>query len=179
MSAASDALVAGVLAVAEALRAACNDPADAIRLLSQLAAPVPAPAATPAQAATAALCRQAALVSLARACAACQLSSADQALAVRAGVAALFDAEIEAVADAGQGALYLQLRALRTAVITDLNARGALLPQLRTVTSAVPMPSLAVAYALYGDATRADDLAARSGAAHPGFLPLSFQALSA
>ena len=178
MSAASDALADGVLAVAEALRAACTDPADAIRLLSQLAAPAPAPATTPAQDAVAALCRRAALISLARACAACQPTSSDDALAIRTAVAALFDAEIEIVADAGQGALYGQLRALRTAVVLDLNTRGTLLPQLRTVTSAVPMPSLVVAYGLYGDATRAAALAARSGAPHPGFLPLSFQALS-
>jgi len=179
VSAGTDALASGIAAMTEAVRNACADPADAVRLLSGLAAFAPADPTSPPQAAMAALCRQSALVSLARACATCQPTSYDDAVAIRAGVAALFDAAALDAADAGQGALYGSLRALRNAVVVDLNARAALLAQLRTVTTPTPTPSLVLAYALYGDAARADDLTARSGAPHPGFLPTSFQALSA
>ena len=52
--------------------------------------------------------------------------------------------------------------ALRAAVIADLTARSGDLAQITTVTTAEPMPALALAYRLYGDATRYDDLVARA-----------------
>ncbi len=179
MSAGTDALATRIAAVTEAVRSACSDPADAIRLLSELATFVPTEALDPAQVATAALCRGTALVSLARACATCQPTSYDDAIAIRTAVAGIFDAEALAAADAGQGALYLSLRVLRNAVVVDLSTRAAALASLRTVTTPTPTPSLVLAYALYGDATRADDLTARADVPHPGFLPTSFLALSA
>jgi len=131
------------------------------------------------QSAVAALCRRAALTSLARACAGYAPTSSDDAVSVCVAVVALFDAEILVAADAEDDASYQALRQLRTAVVADLVTRAAQLPSLVTVRTAVPMPALALAYRLYRDATRADDLAARSGAQHPAFLPTSFRALSA
>ncbi|MFC0407913.1 hypothetical protein [Roseomonas elaeocarpi] len=187
MTAATDKLAASLFGVAEALRAACNDPADAVRLLLQLAtydvatvastAPIGA-SITTAQEQTAALCRRAALLSLARACAEYVPSSYDDAASLRDKVAAVLDAEILRVGDMQQGASYLALRNLRTAVVDDLNTRGAQLARLRTVTTREPAPSLVLAYDLYADASRADELAQRADAPHPGIMPLSFRALS-
>ena len=174
-------------ALTEALRAACNNPADAVRLLSVLAAYEPAIAAStaPVTAAIGALStamgqlfRRAALTSLARACAAYQPSSYDDAVAIRTAVAAIFDVEIVAAADAGQDASYQALRALRAAVTNDLATRGQDLARLTVITTALPQPSLAIAYRLYRDATRSDDLIARVNPVDPGCMPTSFLALS-
>ena len=91
---------------------------------------------------------------------------------------ALFDAEILFSADAGVDGSYLALRALRTAVAQDLIARGSDLARLTTVTTAVPLPSLTLAYSLYRDATRSDDLIARVDPVHPAFMPTSCQVLT-
>jgi prophage DNA circulation protein len=66
----------------------------------------------------------------------------------------------------------------RAAMMLDLLIRGSLLPRLITVTRAIALPSLALAFELYGDASRSDDLIARVDPPHPGFFPLEFEALS-
>ncbi len=176
-----------VQTLTEALRTACNDPADAVRLLSLLAsyAPNVSPSAAPIGAGIAALSsamgelfRRAALTSLARACADYQPSSFDDARAVCAAVALVFDAEVLVAADALEDASYQALRALRTAVLNDLTTRGADLARLTTITTPMPQPSLVLAYRLYRDATRSDDLIARADPVHPAFMPTSFEALS-
>lgn len=43
--------------------------------------------------------------------------------------------------------------------------------RLTTVTPGEPVPALVLAYARYGDATRADEIVVRNRASHPGFLP--------
>lgn len=43
--------------------------------------------------------------------------------------------------------------------------------RLTTVTPGQPVPALVLAYARYGDATRADEIVVRNRASHPGFLP--------
>ena len=110
--------------------------------------------------ATAALCRRAALVSLARACADFAPTSYDDAVEIRDDVADALDAESQVAADAGDVDTYLALRALRTAVVDDLTTRGAQLPRLATFTRAASLPALTLAYQIYGDTTRADDLVA-------------------
>jgi len=131
-----------------------------------------------ATAAFAALARRAALVSLALACAAWQPTTYDDAINTRNAVCALFDAEIVATADAGLDATYQSLRDLRAKVALDLATRATALPQIITVTLRTPEPSLVVAYRLYGDATREADMVQRANPRHPGFMPLSFAALS-
>lgn len=188
MSAASDALVAGLTATAEAVRTACSDPLDAIRLLAELAAYVPATpnvGAAPIGAAivsladaTAEMCRVAALTSLATACTQCTPGSADDARALLALFTGLADAEILRVADAGMDATYLALCAMRATVADDLTTRAAALPFLRPVVTNEPTPATVLAYRLYGDATREDGLVALVDPIHPGFMPTSFEALS-
>lgn len=170
-----------------ALLAAIPSPADQIRLLVELAgyegatatsaAPIGAAVAL-AQSATASLVRRAALAALARAEAGYQPTSFDDAAAVRQSITALLDTEIISAADAGDNGSFIALRALRAATVLDLTTRGSLLPRLVTITRTVSLPSLRLAYELYGDASRSDDLIARVDPPHPGFMPLQFRALS-
>ena len=67
---------------------------------------------------------------------------------------------------------------MRAAAVDLLTTLGALLPRLVTITTPAPMPALALAYALYGDTTRVDDLIARADPPHPAWMPTAFKALS-
>lgn len=125
------------------------------------------------------LFRRAAVVELARAAAAYQPTSYDDAVAVRRAVVAAIEGEMDDAGDAGDDGTYAALLALRTAVVRDLTARGADLAPLRQVTPPAALPALTLANQLYADATRADDLVARTDPAHPLFLPTSFRALAA
>jgi len=71
---------------------------------------------------------------------------------------------------------YTSLKALRTAVVADLNAN-----QLKPVIQfgmATNLPSLVVAQILYGDASRAAEIEARNDPRNPGFCPLQVEALA-
>lgn len=183
----ADTLVTDIAALAEALRAVAVNPSDQIRLMTALANFYPTPAVSSAaigqtiaavQTETGAVCRRAALVSLARACAAYVPTSYNDALTLRDNVAALIQSEIIVASTAGDTNAYAALRALRTAIIADLTARGANLPQLVEVTTKAAMPSLALAYQLYGDATRSDDLVQRAAPVCSLWMPTDFVALS-
>jgi prophage DNA circulation protein len=174
--------------LAENFRLTMTDPADQIRMLAQLAAyqadPVPGSSVTAADvrttvAATAALCRRAALSSLARATSSYAPTSSDDAIAVLELVAPLYDAEILYAADAGDNNSYSALRQLRSSVIVDLQTRAAALPNLIQVALPGPVPAAVVAYDLYTDAARADDLLSRNPDIwNPLFLPSGIEALS-
>lgn len=173
--------------VAAALLAATNDPADAIRLLLPLtewlapALPGNGPLWSSAQAARDRLAsnlRCSACAALARAAAIYQPVSYQDAQSVRLLVCAALDAEATRAGDAGFTETYRALRDLRTAVALDLAVRGANLAMLVEVTTAVPMPSLAEAWALYQDTTREPELVASAEPPHPLFLPLTFPALT-
>ena len=179
------ATAAGASGVSEALRAACADPADAVRLLSALAqyAPSPPPVAAPigqaivtVQTATAALCRRAAIASLARATATYQPQSYNDAITVMGSVTALINAEAEIAADNDDDQTYGALCTLAQAVTIDLITRGAALPALQTVTRAASLPALFLAYQLYQDTTQTAALIGAADPIHPAFMPLQFQA---
>ncbi len=172
----------------EAMRAGITDPAQQVRVLLSLAsftftdtaggvAGLEAAIATIRGAMTAA-CRRAALVSLARASAAYQPISYDDAVTVRTLLATALDAEITIAGDAGDDPTYLALKTLRANVVRDLTVRGANLPAVVTVTFAQPLPSLVMAQMLYRDASRSDQIAAEAQAIHPAFCATSFQALA-
>jgi prophage DNA circulation protein len=185
--AATASLVAGLQAVTEAVRTACADPAQAITLLAQLANYAPTSltgsdaigaAMTAVEKNVAAVCRRAALTSLARATAVYLPSSYQDAVALRNKVAGLIETEMLIAGGVPDYPMYVSLRALRVAVIEDLTARGGDLARVNTVTTSVPMPALTLAYRLYGDASRYDDLVARTNPVSPLFMPTSFEALS-
>jgi prophage DNA circulation protein len=181
-------LPAAMQALTEAVRAVAQDPADQVRILSGLAGYTPAtptPSNAPVgaaivtmQMATASLARSSALLSIANATAVYQPTSYNDAVAMLQVVTGLLDTEIIAAADAGATASYLALRKLRAAIANDLLSRAATLPRLQTIKNRAPLPSLALAYSLYADATRSDELISRANPINPLFMPLSFQALT-
>ena len=185
---ASTDMLGALAAVVEAMRAGMTDPADQVRVLLSLAGfsfqdsaggPVGIGAAMAAMRdAMAAASRRAVLVSLARASASYQPVSYEDAATLRLALTAALDSEITAAGDAGEDATYGALKTLRAAVVQDLTVRGASLPSVVTVVLGLPMPALAIAQRLYCDASRSDEITARSGAIHPAFCPISFQALT-
>lgn len=95
--------------------------------------------------------------------------SRQDALAAGDDTLALIDAQMTTDA-AITDSVYAALVDLRAAVSEDLRARAVALPGLTTYTPQVTLPALVVAHRLYGDAKRADEIAARNGARHPGAL---------
>lgn len=63
------------------------------------------------------------------------------------------------------------LRDVRAALVEDIRARGAGLPNVRDVTPNTTQPALVLAQRLYQDAARAEDIVTRNAVAHPGFVP--------
>ena len=187
MSAASDAYAAACGQLTQALLAAINDPADAVRLLLPLTAWLPQPPpgngplarqAAAQQDAIAAVLRCAACAALGEATLAYQPASYQDAQALREAVCAALDAEATRCADAGRDTSYNALRDLRAAIALDLAIRGADLAWLVEVETRATMPSLAEAWSLYQDTTREPAMVAAADVAHPLFLPLAFQALN-
>ena len=127
--------------------------------------------------ATATLFRRAAVTALSRAASAYQPTSSDDAAAVRDMVSHALDAEITLAADTGDDASYAALRALRKAVVLDLNTRGAALPSINTFTIAAALPALTLAHRFYQDATRSDELVTEANPLHPAFMPQTIRAL--
>jgi len=181
-----DSCSAQARAAIVAIEGAAISPADQIRLLSGLAgfAPATAAGAAPigaaiaaAQTALGAMLRRQALLGLAEAIAAYQPDSAEDARSVLTMAVDLFDAEIVTAADGGDGAAFGWLRAVRTAIVQDLDTRGAKLAHLRSFAMAASMPAVVLAWRFYQDTGRVRDLISRASAPHPLFMPLQFQAL--
>jgi prophage DNA circulation protein len=130
------------------------------------------------QTALGALFRRCALAQLATTLTTYQPSSQDDANSVLGNAVSLIDAEIVVAGDAGDDNSYLALRALRQAVVADLQARGANLAQVSRFNFSAPLPALVLANRIYRDASRADQLVKQVAPVHPAFCPTSFQALS-
>ena len=98
------------------------------------------------------------------------------------GAMAVFQTAMEAAqdwaADNHLPALYQALLSLGAAVARDLTTRAAPLPKLTTYSFARGTSSLALAYRIYGDANRADELRAENKINHPAFMPAAGTALS-
>ncbi|CAB3783309.1 hypothetical protein LMG28688_01621 [Paraburkholderia caffeinitolerans] len=174
-------------AFAVALAATMASPSDAIRSLSTLASFSPSGTFTSStigvamstmQTAASALLRRAAFSQLALAVATWQPSSYDDAISMMSSVTDLLDAEIEIAADASDDNSFTALRATRTAVVDDLQTRGADLASLAAMTFNGSLPALVLAHRIYGDATRADQLVQQVAPVHPLFMPATFQALA-
>jgi prophage DNA circulation protein len=123
--------------------------------------------------------RRAAAISLARAAATYTPSSYQDAVRVRDLVGNALEAVIDEAGDLFDDRSYEALTALRVAVIEDLKARGGDLAQIVNRGFGGLQPALVLAYRLYRDATRADEVLARNDCAHPGFLPAQLELLAA
>jgi prophage DNA circulation protein len=167
-------LFAGLCALAESIRAAATDPAVQIRLLTELADYYPASDPT----LTAAMCRRAALISLCRASSNYQPTSYQDAISKRAAIVGLLNAEAVSCADEGSTTTYLAFKALTAQVAADLTTKAGTLATVTTISLPTTFPALAVAYRLYADASRADDLITRVDMPNPSFMPPTFEALA-
>lgn len=79
---------------------------------------------------------------------------------------------IDGVADTtNDDVLFSALANLRAAVVRDINARGADLARVATLTPPRTLPALVLAYGLYEDAGRDAELVQRNRIQHPGFVP--------
>lgn len=95
-------------------------------------------------------------------------TSAD-AVAWRDQVVAQIDVELEQ-ADPDAATAWA-LSKLRAAVVRDVAERAELLKQRSTFTTVAVLPAVVLAHRVYQDATRTDELVARNGVRHPGFVP--------
>jgi prophage DNA circulation protein len=163
-------------ALADAVRTAAPTPADALRGMLSMSTVQGKTAGS--EQLTGDLFRRIAVAGAAKASADYQPSSSDEAQQVRSQVTAAIDAEIDVAGNQGDDDVYTALRAMRAQVVKDMNAKGAALPGLITVTTNQPLPALALAQRLYRDYTRADELVKVANPRHPAFMPLSFKALA-
>jgi len=166
-----DAVAAFAASVAPAL---ALDGLDALTLVA-FAGP-PTPTTTPGRAQQAenaasltALVQQAAIAALPGPVSAVPLQVYEDLVAVRRRVVELCDRVLELATDPA----YQAIDEIRAQAIADLTARGATLLPLRRYTTLLPRPSLVLALRLYQDPSRDAELVARTGAVHPGFLPLT------
>ena len=120
------------------------------------------------QAAVSALVQRAAVIEAARNASQIEFTGYVEAVTVREQLADQLDVLAET---AGNDQVYQALVTLRSAVIRDITVRGADLARTTTVTPLVTQPALALAYALYEDASRDQEIIARNKVRHPGFVP--------
>lgn len=94
-------------------------------------------------------------------------ASRQEALTARAAITDALDAEVERTQN---DEAFVALIALRAEVVKGIPSAGQDLPSLISYTPRETLPALLVAHQLYGDASRADELAARNRPRHPGFM---------
>lgn len=123
------------------------------------------------QAATIALVRRAALVEAARATPSKTFDSRDDAEAFRDSIVAELNSEITTAGDAGERKAWAALSDLKALVVRDINRRSSDLPGVETFELTETKPALVIAYSLYADATRSDEITTRNRVVHSGFVP--------
>ncbi|WP_421793977.1 DNA circularization protein [Hydrocarboniphaga effusa] len=101
-----------------------------------------------------------------------EYSSYDDARDVRDRLMSVADELTEADID---DAVYSALTGLRAVVAQDIGTRGADLARLVKLQLFDSVPALTLAWSLYGDATRADELVTRNALRDPFFVPAGVQ----
>lgn len=147
---------------------------SAVRAAGQFPAASRGSVVTPARtrlydnrAALAALQRRAALVQASAMTATMPLPVFDDAVALRRDLLVALDAEAAQADDVA----YVALAELRTQVHRDMGARIRAAARLRDYAPGEVLPALAVAYDLYEDTAREDEIIVRNRIRHPGFVP--------
>jgi prophage DNA circulation protein len=92
----------------------------------------------------------------------------DDAYRARETTAEQLDVEAENTTDDD---VYTAVAALRAETIRNVPPLDKQLPRLRPVQYTSSLPSLVVAYRVYADSTRAEEIVARNKVRHPGFMP--------
>jgi len=104
------------------------------------------------------------------------LPIADDAESLRDRIVAALDAEASTADDD----VFAAITALSVAVARDVSARARDSARLRTITPRAVLPACVIAYDLYEDAARGDEIVARNRVRHPTFVQASaLQVLSA
>lgn len=97
------------------------------------------------------------------------VATRDQAVALRNTLMTQMDVEIE---ENDPPIEYARaLTKLRLAVVRDVSARGEQLKRRAVYKPQTVLPAVVLAYRVYQDAGRADELVARNGVRHPAFVP--------
>ena len=109
-----------------------------------------------------------ALIESARAGSEMDFETYDDAIAWRDDIGDRLDAASEA---ATSDTVFDSLRDLRIETMRDIDQRAVNKPSLRQVQPPEVMPAAVLAYRLFGDATRGEEIAIRNGVPHPGFVP--------
>lgn len=128
--------------------------------------------------ATAQAIRLAALTAYAEAVLRRSFTSRPDGVTARGELAERFENELYNTNGAANAALYVAIETLRGNVITWLNQLINTLAPVVTVQSARIMPSLALAWILYADPVRGDELVARNSVRNPAFMPRQIEALA-
>ena len=66
---------------------------------------------------------------------------------------------------------FRELRSLRAVIVQHVDAQLRLLPRVIRATPGVVRPALAIAYSIYDDINRADEIVGRNQLVRPGFVP--------
>lgn len=98
---------------------------------------------------------------------------------VKAAIKQPFNDAEETAADAMDQATFMALIKLHAAIVNFLVETARPLPRMLSYQFANPRPSLVLAYRLYDDAGRADEVRAENKIVHPAFCPRLGAALSA
>jgi prophage DNA circulation protein len=183
-------LAQSVFTVTREVIGAISQPASAKRAsLSIVSAFTYTPPATPIlavsaqlaadnQVAAMAVVRLAAMAAYADSVLRMTFKSRPDGVSARGEVAERFENELYNTTGAENAALYVALEDLRGSVIDYLSRLINDLAPIITVDTARSRPSLDMAWILYADPTRADELAQRNAVRHPSIMPKHFTALA-
>ena len=117
------------------------------------------------------LTRRAAAIEAARSSMLIQVSSYDEAVSVRDRALTVVDREADAAGETNDIDAYRALRELGLAVVRDFRVRGATLARIAVIIPRQTIPVLLLAHQFYGNIDRVDEIVARNGIRHPGFVP--------
>jgi len=167
----------GIQGIVSGLAGIVNDPLPSLELYKSLGLfgsdKSKLPTTTPAnkakasnQAATIAFVQATALIEESKATALSTPASSADALLIQQDLAARLDEAASVASDT----VYIALMDLRAAVVRDMTARAAQLPQRSFHQVLQTQPSIVLAYRIYGDTGREPELVKRNHIAHPGFI---------
>lgn len=113
------------------------------------------------------LVRQVAIAENAKAASTTTYASRQEAITARDSLLESIDTEAETTTN---DEAYYALTSLRAEVVKAVPSPDQSLPQIASYTPRETLPAVLVAYQLYGDASRSDEIVSRNAPRHPGFL---------
>lgn len=162
-------------ALAEAVR--LSSPTEAVRLLVQLSTFSPI-VRSDAEKVNLLAIRTSVISSLGFALSEIEPVSSNEAAAMLDVAIPIFDQLILDLSDANVLGVASEVRTLKANVVAFFENLVVTKPEIINVTYNVSLPASVIAYKLYRDATRADELVANNPVTNPLFMPQTVQALS-